>query len=137
VRLADEWFAAVIMRRLSKIYTLDIFNAARAVDRPYYRQSREARFGTTLEAFTAGRDAQLPPVREALGPLRAQLARTPFLGGDSPTYADFVALGAFHWVASVSTLPLLARDDSLRTWLDRGLDLYGGMRDPRMKPLFE
>jgi hypothetical protein len=42
------------------------------------------------------------------------------------------------WVASVSTLPLLACDDSLRTWIERCLDLYGGLgRDPRMKALSE
>ena len=53
-------------------------------------------------------------------------------------YDQLVALGAFQWVASVSTLPLLAHDDTLRAWLDRGFDLYGGIgRDPRMKPLFE
>jgi glutathione S-transferase len=138
VRLNDEWFTAVIMRKLSKIYTLDIYDSVRAADRAYYRQSREARFGATLEEFTAGREALLPVVREALAPLRAQLSRSPFLGGDAPTYADYVALGAFQWVASVSTLPLLAHDDTLRAWLDRGFDLYGGIgRDPRMKPLFE
>jgi hypothetical protein len=51
----------------------------------------------------------------------------------------YIALGAFHWVASVSTLPLLSPgDDALRRWLDRGLDLYDGLgRDSRMKPLFE
>ena len=57
VRLNDEWFTAVIMRQLSKIYTLDIHDSVRAADRAYYRQSREARFGATLEEFTAGREA--------------------------------------------------------------------------------
>ena len=59
--------------------------------------------------------------------------------GSAPNYADYIALGAFQWVASVSTLPLLARSDEvLRAWLDRGFDLYGGLgRDPRSQPLFE
>jgi glutathione S-transferase len=93
----------------------------------------------TLEACTADRASQLPTLREAFMPLRSQLSRTPFLGGSAPNYADYIALGAFHWVASVSTLPLLARsDDTLRAWLDRGFDLYGGLgRDSRMRPLFE
>jgi glutathione S-transferase len=138
MRLNDEWFTAVIMRKLSKIYTLDIYNSVRAADRAYYRKSRETRFGSTLEEFTAGREALLPTVREALAPLRVQLSRSRFLGGDTPTYVDYIALGAFQWVASVSTLPLLAHDDTLRDWLDRGFDLYGSIgRDPRMKPLFE
>jgi glutathione S-transferase len=68
-----------------------------------------------------------------------QLARGPFLGGATPNYADYIAFGLFQWVASVSTLPLLAKDDQqLLSWLDRMAGLYGGLgRDPRMKPLFE
>jgi|SRR5579863_1718847 len=139
VKLTDTWFAFEILRKMFAAYVLDVYNAARPEDRAYFRQSREAYLkGVTLEAFTGDRAARLPALRESLGPLRAHLARMPFLGGSTPNYADFIALGAFHWVASVSTLPLLARDDSLRAWLDRGFDLYGGAgRDARMRPLFE
>ncbi len=138
-RLCDEWLAGVIMRPLFAIYALDIHNAARPQDQPYYRQSREQRLrGRTLEAYTADRASQVAAVRLALNPLRAQLAHQPFLGGQAPHYADYVALAAFHWVASVSTLPLLAADDRvLRDWLERGFDLYDGIgRDARMRPLF-
>jgi glutathione S-transferase len=140
VRLMDSWFSAEILRRMFRVYAFDIHNAARPEDRAYFRQSREGRLkGTSLEAFTADRAAHLPALRDAFMPLRLHLAQFPFLGGSAPNYADYIALGAFHWVASVSTLPLLARsDDTLRRWLDRGLDLYGGLgRDSRMKPLFE
>lgn len=140
VHLCDEWFASVVMRQLFPLYALDIHDAARPEDRAYFRRSREARLkGRTLEAFTAERAAALPAVRQALEPLRRQLARYPFLGGSTPNYADYIALGGFHWAASVSTLPLLAaNDEPLRSWLERGFDLYGGIgRDPRMKPLFE
>jgi glutathione S-transferase len=140
VRLFESWFAPEVLRRLFGVYVLDVHNAARAEDRSYFRQSREARInGTTLEAFTADRAARLPAVREALNPLRAHLAHWAFLGGSAPNYADYIALGAFYWVASVGTLPLLERNDAaLRAWLERGMDLYGGLgRDPRLKPVFE
>jgi hypothetical protein len=50
-----------------------------------------------------------------------------------------MVLGLFQWVGTVSTLPLLAKDDdALRSWLGRGFDLYGGIgRVPGMRPLFE
>ena len=80
--------------------------------------------------------SRLPELRDALNPLRAQLERGPFLGGASPNYADYLALGAFRWVASVSTIPPLAQGDPLLAWLERGFDLYGGLaRDARLKPL--
>jgi glutathione S-transferase len=140
VRLMDTWFTAEILRKMFRLYVLDVHNAARPEDRPYFRQSREAHLHcTSLEEFTAGRAAILPALREALMALRSQLTRYPFLGGSAPNYADYIALGAFHWVASVSTLPLLEKsDDVLQKWLDAGFHLYGGLGlDPRMKPLFE
>jgi glutathione S-transferase len=139
VRLTDAWFSAEISRKMFGVYVLDIHNAARPEDRPYFRRTREQRLkGATLEDFTADRESRLPALRGALMPLRAHLSRFPYLGGSAPNYADYIALGSFLWVASVSTLPLLAHDDTLRTWIDRCFDLYGGLgRDPRMKPLFE
>jgi glutathione S-transferase len=138
VRLTDAWFAPEILRKMFGIYALDIHNAARPEDRPYFRSSREARVKTTLEEFTADRESRLPELRDALMPLRAHLARYSYLGGGAPNFADYIALGAFLWVASVSTLPPLARNDTLRAWIDRGFDLYGGLgRDPRMNTLFE
>jgi glutathione S-transferase len=140
VRLMDAWFSAEILRRMFRVYVFDVHNAARPEDRAYFRQSREGFLkGTSLEEFTADRTQHLPALREAFKPLRSHLSHYPFLGGNTPNYADYIALGAFHWVASVSTLPLLSPgDDVLRRWLDRGLDLYDGLgRDSRMKPLFE
>jgi glutathione S-transferase len=138
IRLVDAWLATEVVRRLAGIYVLDVHDAARAGDRAYFRQSREARFGATLEAVTAGRESRLPALRDALGPLRAQLARVPFLGGAAPNYADYIVLGLFQWIGSVATLPPLAGDDAvLRGYLDRGFDLYGGIgRDSRLRPLF-
>jgi glutathione S-transferase len=140
VRLMDAWFSPEVMRKMFGVYVLDVYNAVRAEDRPYFRKSREERLkGATLESFTADRRSRLPALREALAPLRTHLAHNSFLGGSAPNYADYIALGAFRWVASVSSLPLLERTDAaLISWLDRGFDLYGGVGcDPRMRPLVE
>jgi glutathione S-transferase len=139
VRLTDAWFSSEILRKMFGVYVLDVHNAARPEDRAYFRHTREQRLkGATLEDFTADRAARLPALRDALMPLRAYLVRFPFLGGSKPNYADYIALGAFRWVSSVSTLPMLAHNDTLRAWVDRGFDLYGGLgRDARMQPLFE
>jgi glutathione S-transferase len=139
VRLAEAWFSAEIQRRMFLVYVLDIHDAARPQDRAYFRRTREERLkGRTLEQAAADRESVLPVLRGALAPLRAHLSRFPYLGGSGPNYADYIALGAFLWVASVSTLPLLARDDTLRAWIDRSFDLYDGLgRDPRMHALFE
>ncbi len=140
VRLVDEWFTAEVLRKMFRMYILDVHNAARPEDQPYFRESRETRFlhGKTLEAFTADRVSRLPALRDALNPLRAHLKSHAFMGGAAPNFADYIVLGAFIWAASVGTVTMLAADDSLRDYVERGLDLYGGMaRDPRMHALFE
>lgn len=141
VRLFDVCFSAAMLRKLFSLYALDIHNAARPEDRAYFRESRQERFlkGVPLETYVQDREARLPMVREALTPLRLQLARNRFLGGAGPNYADYIAFGLFQWVGSVSTLPLLANDDQrLRAWFEAVADLYDGLgRDPRMRPVFE
>ena len=139
VRLADAWLSADILRKMFFVYVLDIHDAARPEDRSYFRRTREKWLkGKTLEETTADRTSQLPALRDALTPLRSHLSRFPYLGGGAPNYADYIALGLFRWVASVGTLPMLAHDDTLRSWVDRGFDLYGRLgRDPRMHALFE
>jgi glutathione S-transferase len=139
VRLMDTWFTSEIMRKMFRLYVKDVHDAAHPEDRAYFRQSREKNLkGETLETFTAARASYLPALRTSLAPLRTHLAKFAYLGGNTPNYADYIALGAFHWAASVATLPLLAPDDALRAWLDRGFALYGGMgQDARINPLFE
>jgi glutathione S-transferase len=139
VRLTDSWFTTEVLRRLFRLYVKDVHDCARPADRPYFRASREKNMkGATLESFSADRAAHLPAVRTALNPLRTHLAKFPFVGGSSPNFADYIVLSSFQWVASVSTLPLLAADDSLRDYIDRGFDLYGGMgREAPLQPLFE
>jgi len=66
VRLMDTWSTAEILRKMLRLYALDVHNAARPEDRSYFRQSREARLnGISLEEFTAGRTSVLPAFREA------------------------------------------------------------------------
>ena len=89
-------------------------------------------------ACTAAAAAQVPPlVPPTLEPLRQLLAESRWLGGDSPNYADYRALSLFLWVSSIATTPPLTADDPLRDWLDRGMDLHGGLgRHPGMHSLF-
>ena len=140
VRLFDTWFLSAVVRPfVLPLYVLDIHDAAREEDRPYFRASRETRFNKSLEAVAADRTARLPAAREALTPLRLHLANRAFLGGDAPSYADYIALGIFQWAVTSATLPLLAADDRvLRSWIERGFALYPGFGDdPRARPLFE
>ena len=136
VRFFDAWFGLEIMNRMFGICVLDIHNHARPADQPYFRESRERRLGgKTLEQFTAGREERLPELRHALRPMRAALSGTHFIGGDTPNYADYIALGGFLWAGAICTLPPLEKDDVVNAWLQRGFDLYGGLGHVPLSPL--
>ena len=138
IRLFEQWFTFEVSRRLFSMYVLDIHDSADPADRAYFRASRETRLGgRKLEDVVAGREARLPALREALQPLRLQLAEQPYLGGAAPSYADFIAWSVFQWVRSIATLPPLAPDDALKPWLERGFEQRGpDFCDARLRPLF-
>lgn len=86
-------------------------------DHEYITHSRGKMLGRKLEEIQAGREDRL--------------------GSSTPNYADYRILGGFLFTASVCKTPVLAPDDPLRDWLDRCLDLHGGLgRHPGLFPLF-
>jgi len=121
----DHWLVQdVIIKGLLPIYMLDAHNGAAPRDREYYRRSREAYFGRTLEEIVAQREERLPEVRRSLEPVRLTIASQPFLGGKEPNFADMCMLGVFIFVGAIGTLPLLAADDPLVAYTDRGLAFF-------------
>jgi len=105
----------------------DILERLDAGDQAYFRESREQRFGRTLEAVVADREARLPAFRDSLANLRAVLRKQPFFGGAAPLYADYAIFGAFQWARAISPFQLLDADDPLAQWRDRLLDAFGGL----------
>ena len=106
---------------------LDILHHVAEQDRGYFRETREKRVGTTLEAFVAGRDNKLPAFRASLAPLRQTLKSQPFFGGDQPLYADYAVFGPLQWARCISPFELLEKGDPVRLWRDSLLDRFGGL----------
>jgi glutathione S-transferase len=122
----EQWLVQeIIVKELLPIYTLDACEQAMEQDRDYYRRSREAHFGRTLEEMVAQREERLPGVRRSLEPVRRTLGNQAFLGGTEPNFADMCLLGVFIFVGTIGTLPLLAGDDPLVAYADRGLACFG------------
>jgi glutathione S-transferase len=110
-----------------KAVILDIYNVIDAGDRAYFRQSREARVGKTLEAFAISEDEARAQMRVALAPLRALLQEQPFVNGDAPAFADYCLFGGFMWVRGVSPKNILEEADPIYAWRERMLDLFDGL----------
>jgi len=109
------------------LYIRDIWAGLPDKDAAYFRSTREDRFGTSLEALSANREARLPDARASLEPLRAELAKAPWLNGDAPGYADYIVLAFFAWLKGCASTPPLAAGDPLLDYIERGFALYGGI----------
>jgi glutathione S-transferase len=126
-RFVQNWTETVVQPGLVGFVVLDICRHAAPQDQAYFRQSREERFGRSLEDVVKDRAARLPPFRESLAPLRRTLERQQFLAGAAPAYADYVVFGAFQWARAISDFELLAADDPIAAWRGRLLGLFGGL----------
>ena len=134
-RFVSHWTDAVMVMAIARMVVVDVHAVIHEKDRGYFRASREARLGKSLEAVVADREAALPVFRQGLEPLRALLREQPFVGGARPTYADYIPFSLFQWAANVSRLSLLTPDDPLTAWCDRVAELHGGLaRKGRLAP---
>jgi glutathione S-transferase len=102
----------------------DIFAKVGPADRDYFRTSREARLGMTLEAIAAKKGENRPKLQAVLADLEATLAGQEYFFGVL-TYADFCLFGTFKWVTAVSDEPLFDGSPGLRAWWKRLHDRLG------------
>jgi glutathione S-transferase len=126
-RFVERWSLATIHPRLMRCIVADIHSILGEEDKTYFRKSREARLGKTLEAVQAGREAAAEELRGALAPLRDMLGIQPFIGGEQPLFADYIVFGPFQWARITSPYNALSADDPIVAWFGRLLALYGGM----------
>jgi glutathione S-transferase len=126
-RFVQNWTETILQPALIGFVVLDICRHAAPQDQAYFRQSREERFGRSLEDVVKGRETRLPAFRENLAPLRRTIERQKFLAGAAPAYADYIVFGAFQWARAISDFELLAADDPIAAWRGRLLDLFGAL----------
>ncbi len=130
------WCDQVLQSLLFRIILPDLFARLHEDDQPYFRRTREARLGRTLEELALPPAEGVAALHDALGPLRALVKRQDFIGGASPSFADYIVFGAFQWARCVSPIRLLEPDDQVYAWRDRIFDAFDGYaRQARGEPV--
>lgn len=125
-RFINAWADAVLVPGIATLIVRDLLDVVAEKDRAYFRSSREARFGRSLEDVQAGRETRVADFRATLTPLRVALQGRPWLGGAEPSYADHIVAGTLMWPRCVSSFATIAPDGPISEWFDRVLDLYDG-----------
>ncbi len=123
----NAWADAALVGGIARFIVRDLLDVIDPKDRDYFRTSREARFGRSLEAVQDGREDRLAAFRELLQPVRLVLRRQQWLGGAAPSYADHIVAGTLMWPRCASRFVLLEDNDPVAQWQERMLDLYGGI----------
>ncbi len=122
----NHWAFRALTPALFPVVIMDVFDKIHPKDRAYWRESREKRFGMTLEQYGADQQKKLAAFRAVLDVPRPIVAHHRFLCGNGPGYADYIVFGAFQWARCCSPIKLLEPDDPMYAWRERMLDLFDG-----------
>ncbi|MFA7415583.1 MAG: glutathione S-transferase family protein [Rhizobium sp.] len=125
-RFVEGYSQMVLHTAITRIALMDIHDMLAPIDKAYFRSNRENRFGKPLEEVAPDRAAEIAAFAPKLEPLRHMLKFQPFIGGDSPLFADYIVFGALQWLRITTGSVHLAEDDPARLWFERCLDLHGG-----------
>ena len=126
-RLIQNWVNAAIHPILARMMIKDIHDVIAPADRVYFRESREKRFGKTLEAAQTGLEANQDALAGALMPARVTLDNHEWLGGGGPLYTDYILFGSLFWLVAVTGRLPLPDDDAVAAWFNRCLDLHDSL----------
>ena len=127
LKFFQYWAQTALHGPIARMILCDLHAGLDPADQPYFRATREKTYKTTLEALQAGREDRVDAFRRGLQPLRLALDHHPFIAGEQPGYADYLAFAPFIWARAGSPFPLLAEDDVVHAWRERCLDLYRGV----------
>jgi glutathione S-transferase len=115
-RFISNWTDITLHPLIARWKVNDIFAVIHERDREYFRASREARFGRTLEGLaTAALDAA-EGFDNALAPLRATLERQRYITGEAPFYADYIVCAAFQWISALNPHEWCDANDPITRW---------------------
>lgn len=120
-----SWTDTRLQPAIARIILPDIFPRLAECDKAYFRASREAKLGCTLEEQAEKRADAVSAFQTVLQPLLATLKAQKFIAGDAPAYADHIVFGALQWARLMSSTPLLETSGPLSLWMQAVLETYG------------
>jgi glutathione S-transferase len=128
-RLVNHWADNTLGAAIRRLIAAGFILCLDAGDRAYYRSSREAMFGCTLEEYCADRPRWLAEFETVIAPLERTLSEQPYLGGTSATYADYVVFSMFQYARLGCPDDFVEEGTALRRWRDGLVRAFDGLGD--------
>lgn len=108
-----------LLAPLFRTIVSDIYLVIHDMDKDYFRNSREARIGCTLEEAAKDYGQSLSIFKANLVPYSQFFKREQYIGGASPSYQDYALYAMFLWARATSDKKLLEDNDPLTAWIVR------------------
>jgi glutathione S-transferase len=128
-RFVNHWADQTLGTAIRRLIAAEFILCLEAGDRAYYRSSREAAFGCTLEEYCADRPRWLAEFATVTAPLDRTLSEQAYLGGATPTYADYVVFSMFQYARLGCPDDFVAEGTALRGWRDGLIRMFDGLGD--------
>jgi glutathione S-transferase len=128
-RLVNCWADQTLGTAVRRLIAADFVSCLDPDDRVYYRRSREAAFGCTLEEYCADRRRWLGEFAAITAPLEKTLAEQPYIAGGAPGYADYIVFSVFQYARLGCPDEFLAEGTALRRWRDGLVQAFDGLGD--------
>lgn len=119
-----HWTENVLHPNLYPLPFQDIVEHLHEKDKVYFRESKEAWLGKSIEEFVGNPQDKLKQLNVILNPLRKTLEMQSFIAGEQPNFSDYIVFAPFQLARSVSPQKLLAKEDPIYVWRDKMLNLY-------------
>lgn len=115
-----------LLAPLFRTIVADIFSVIHDMDKDYFRETREARIGCTLEEAALEYEPSFSTFKTNLIPYSQFFKRENYIGGAGPSYQDYALYAMFLWARATSDKKLIEDDDPLAEWIARmGLSCSG------------
>ena len=128
-RLVNHWADQTLGTAIRRLIAADFIRCLDAGDRAYYRRSREAVFGCTLEEYCADRPRWLAEFAAITAPLERTLADQPYVAGAEAGYVDYIVFSMFQYARLGCPDEFLAEGTALRRWRDGIVRAFEGLGD--------
>lgn len=119
-----SWSQSQIHPVVYRLVLMQIHNSLAPADKAHFRETREKRLNMTLEEFSASRGASSTDLHNVLVPLETMLATQPFIGGQTPSFADYVVFGPIQWCRVFKGQSLMKKDSNAATWFEKVASLH-------------
>lgn len=126
-RFVSLWTDTQLLPVLTRCILSDVYEHLDPADRDYFRASREARYGKSIEEMTNEREPNELNLKRVLTMIRELVRTQPFICGKAPAYADYIVFSVFQYARCVSSFKFLDEADPVYAWRGRMIRQYGSL----------